>query len=275
MSDVSTGVSEALKGVYSSLAAEGETVEGRDSAGETYTCMLEMWQCLGVSSSEGAKNENWYDQATDYYEENCPETLDGVLGGFGSITEVDLVGSKRFVDTVQKKLPQLQFADGYGVECGAGIGRVSKGLLLPLGIVGCDLVESSVRLLAAAPEYIGDPDSAKCKYYCEGLQNWAPVKNKYSIIWVQWVLVYLTDVDIIRFLKTCGAALTEHGVICIKENTCAKEMFVLDQDDASVTRSVPFLLKLIEAAGLKVVHQEVQDDFPDELFDVPMIAVSK
>lgn len=86
---------------------------------------------------------------------------------------------------------------------------------------------------------------------------------------------FLTDVDIIRFLKACGEALTEHGVICIKENTCDSEMFVLDKDDASVTRSVPFLLKLIEVARLKIVHQEVQDDFPDELFDVPMIAVSK
>lgn len=276
-SDTNNGISEVLKGVYASLASEGVTVVGRDSVGETYGSMVEMWQCLGVSLREDAKNEYWYEQAADYYEENCPETLDGVLGGFASITDTDLVGSKRFIDAVQKKRPKLMFSDGYGCECGAGIGRVSKGLLLPLGVSKCDLVESSVRLLAAAPEYIGDVDADKCRYFCDGLQDWEPRGNLYSVIWVQWVLVYLTDVDIIKFLKRCGDALTQHGIICIKENTCDREqeLFVVDKDDASVTRSVPLLLKLIEAAGLKVVHQEVQDDFPEEIFEVPMIAISK
>jgi protein N-terminal methyltransferase len=56
-----------------------------------------------VSLQEDATNDDWYNHAADYYEENCPETLDGVLGGFASITDVDLAGSKRFLDTVLLK----------------------------------------------------------------------------------------------------------------------------------------------------------------------------
>lgn len=269
-------MSETLKTLYSSLASNAEKgIKGRDSDGGKYESILEMWQILGVSLEDDAKNEDWYEQAADYYEDNCPETLDGVLGGFGSITDVDLAGSKCFVDAVKLKRPNLLWADGAGCECGAGIGRVSKGLLLPLGVPRCDLVESSARLLKVAPSYIGDPDAAKCRYICDSLQTWEPPKDTYSVIWIQWVLVYLTDIDIIKFLKKCGEALKENGVICLKENTCEVELFVLDKDDASVTRSVPFLLKLIEAAGLVVVHQETQDDFPEELFAVPMIAIGK
>ena len=268
-------ISQDLKTIYSSLASEENGVKGSDSSGEEFESISDMWQCLGVSLQEDAPNEVWYNQAADYYEENCPETLDGVLGGFASITDVDLEGSKRFLDTVVLKRDNLNWSDGAGCECGAGIGRVSKGLLLRLGVRSCDLVESSARLLSVAPGYIGDPEASRCRYICDSLQRWEPPKNTYTIIWIQWVLVYLTDIDIIKFLTRCGEALKSNGVICLKENTCEGELFVLDKDDASVTRSVPFLLKLIEAAGLIVVHQETQLDFPDEIFAVPMIAIAK
>ena len=50
-------------------------------------------------------------------------------------------------------------------------------------------------------------------------------------------------------------------------------MFVLDKDDASAKRSLPYLLKLADAAGLRGVYEERQEDFPEELFTVPMIAL--
>jgi protein N-terminal methyltransferase len=250
---------------------------GRDSDGDLeYECVEEMWSSIGVDLDDNANNDDvWYNRATQYYESNCPNTLDGVLGGFASISNVDLFGSERFLKNVQKKRPKLDWSTGAGCECGAGIGRVTKGLLLPLGVRRCDLVESSARLLSAAPDFIGDPGASKCRFICDSLQNWEPPKDSYTIIWIQWVLVYLTDTDIVKFLKRCIEALQPNGVICLKENTCDDELFVLDRVDASLTRSLPFLLKLAEAAGLVVVHQETQEDFPEELFAVPMIALGK
>jgi protein N-terminal methyltransferase len=164
--------------------------------------------------------------------------------------------------------------DGAACECGAGIGRVSRGLLLPLGVPRCDLVESSEKLLSQAPAFIGDPESSRCRFLCQGLQEWTPLPNTYSIIWIQWVLCYLTDDDIVAFLKRCGKALIAHGVIVLKENTCeGGETFVLDKDDASVTRSLPYWLQLIEDSGLRLIQQEMQRNFPEELFPVPMLAL--
>jgi protein N-terminal methyltransferase len=91
-------------------------------------------------------------------------------------------------------------------------------------------------------------------------------------------LCYLTDEDLVTFLKRCGDGLLEdgqQGVIILKENTCDEKenTFVLDNDDASVTRSLPYWLALIELAGLKVIKQDMQHNFPDELFPVPMLAL--
>lgn len=273
-----TPIRDALMSIYSSLALEqkGRVTKGRDSEGDEFESIGEMWSLLGVSLDDNANNDaEWYTCAAEYYEDNCPGTLDGVLGGFASITTADLAGSKRFLENLQDKVPSIDWSSGAGCECGAGIGRVSKGLLLPLGVTRCDLVESSARLLSVAPEFIGDPGASKCRYICDTLQHWEPPKDTYSLIWVQWVLVYLTDTDIIKFLRRCGEALKQGGVICLKENTCDSELFVLDRDDASLTRSVPFLLRLVEASGLVVAHYETQDDFPDDLFAVPMIALVK
>jgi protein N-terminal methyltransferase len=299
-SDIST----LLKSIYSSLESHPEfpNTKGCDSEGEELESIVALWEEMGVvwnfpegtSSDTTIKqpnhaNDAWYTRAADYYEEYCPETLEGVLGGFANITDIDLNGSKRFVDHVvnQHILPKKGnkvsmdkesnsiWMEGAGCECGAGIGRVTKGLLLQLPITRCDLVESSRRLLSAAPVFIGDPGASRCRYICESLQTWVPMKKTYSIIWIQWVLVYLTDADIIQFLSNCGEALTTNGVLFLKENVCEKEMFVLDREDASVTRSLPYLHKLIEAAGLVIIAQEMQNDFPEEIFPVPMIALQK
>ena len=53
-------------------------------------------------------------------------------------------------------------------DCGAGIGRVTKHLLLER-FESVDVVEQSPRLLQAAPKYIGR-DRDRAQYLCVGLQ---------------------------------------------------------------------------------------------------------
>jgi protein N-terminal methyltransferase len=131
------------------------------------------------------------------------------------------------------------------------------------------------RLIAAAPDYLGDSaNQCKCRYFCLGLQEWYPSASTFSMIWIQWVFCYLTDEDAVAFLKRCAKSLVEGGVIVLKENTCDKDDdFIVDMDDASVTRSVPYLIQLAEKAGLRLRLQTLQDDFPDEIYPVPMLAL--
>ena len=239
---------------------------GSDTEGNQYTSIDEMWSVQDLST--------WYHRASEYYEENCSTTIDGVLGGIGWISDIDLQGSRAFLSTLN--LPALQHhPNSLACECGAGIGRVTKGVLLDF-CERCDLVESSSRLLSAAPDYIGER-SGRCRFFCSGLQDWTPPcsssSNGYTIIWIQWVLCYLTDEDIVSFLQRCAKGLVDGGVIVLKENTCTDELFVLDVDDASVTRSLSYWLSSIEKAGLQVIKTTWQEGFPDDIYPVPMLAL--
>lgn len=190
-------------------SSAGAAYRGSDTGGRHYDSIEEMWNAQDLST--------WYTRAKGWYEDNCDTTIDGVLGGIGHISGRDLEGSRKFLN--QLELPSKQEnKSSLACECGAGIGRVTKGLLLDFAD-RCDLVESSSRLLFSAPDHIGDPQSQKCRFFCTELQDWKPAADKYSIIWIQWTLCYLTDFDIVRFLRRCSEGLVDGGWIVLKENT--------------------------------------------------------
>mmetsp|Transcript_3820 Transcript_3820/g.8427 ORF Transcript_3820/g.8427 Transcript_3820/m.8427 type:complete len:298 (+) Transcript_3820:43-936(+) len=283
--------------IHEALTKAGNYIHGRDSedAGLKYASIAE-WkeesgmvvasssstQSSGSSSNEDARRQ-WYKKGYEYWENesNCAATVDGVLGGFACLSKRDLEGSIDFVRYLKSSIrPELKLTkeenDGAptrACECGAGIGRVSKGLLLPIGITQCDLVEPSPRLISSAPDYLGDKYSSKCRYFCTGLQDFQLKAQTYDIIWVQWVIGYLTDDDLLNFLRRCAVGLRRGGVVVIKDNTCDQEAFIVDRDDASSTRSFPYILAIAELAGLRVVYQRFQDDFPENIFPVPIVAL--
>ena len=98
----------------------------------------------------------------------------------------------------------------------------------------------------------------------------------YIINRIQWVIGYLTDFDCVQFLKRMGRSLRKEpkGMIIIKDNTCSGEAFVLDKMDSSVTRSLDYLLAIVDMSDLKVISiKKAQDDFPSDIFPVPIIAL--
>ena len=141
---------------------------GSDTSGRTFTSIEEMWGAQDLKS--------WYRRSSDYYEENCPSTVDGVLGGLGELSDIDLAGSRDFL--LKNLGLSLSSSVGTACECGAGIGRVTKGLLLDF-CQRCDVVESCSRLVTAAPDYIGH-ESNRCRFFCTELQHWQPQQGKYS-----------------------------------------------------------------------------------------------
>lgn len=245
---------------------------GNNGQGDHFLSVQEMWEYQGLYQESKARGD-WHQRAADYYEENCPPTVDGMLGGYSHISDIDLAGSRKFLD--EMKLIRPHIMHGTACDCGAGIGRITKGLLLQSGFQRCDLVEGSARFLDAAPEYLGDDLASKCRFFCSGLQDWQPSPQTYSVIWIQWVLCYLTDEDVIQFLKRCALALISGGVVVLKENICVDEGFVVDDSDASVIRSEAYWRTLIHKAGLRVIVDRMQDSFPDEIFRVQIMALEK
>lgn len=133
-------------------------------------------EAAGSSTVSGKKNA-WYQKGADYWMSQSA-SVDGVLGGFGHISPIDLSSSRSFI----AKLPGI--ALGRTIDCGAGIGRISKGLLCPL-FRSVDLVEQNPVYVEKAKEYC-----AECKnlanYWTIGLQDFQFEQGAYDCIWIQW-----------------------------------------------------------------------------------------
>ncbi|XP_024084308.1 N-terminal Xaa-Pro-Lys N-methyltransferase 1 isoform X3 [Cimex lectularius] len=209
---------------------------------------------------------SFYEQAKKYWKMVAP-TIDGVLGGFGYVSDVDIKGSQNFLDMIfgQKNPPKK----GRALDCGAGIGRVTKEILIKL-FNKVDLIDQNENFIIKARENLGGSDELGL-LYIGGLQNFK-MEFKYDLIWCQWVLAHLTDKDLICFLKNCKNSLNKNGVIVIKENVSPKHT-ELDQTDSSITRPLVKFLSLFKKAGLEPFSLETQTGFPEKVYTVKLIAL--
>ncbi|KAJ8346409.1 hypothetical protein SKAU_G00278100 [Synaphobranchus kaupii] len=211
----------------------------------------------------------FYSKAERYWQE-VPPTVDGMLGGYGNISNVDISGSKKFL---QKFLGEGKGKTGTGcaLDCGAGIGRITKRLLLPL-FRTVDLVDVTQEFLDKAKSYLGEEAKRVENYFCCGLQDFKPEPSRYDIIWIQWVIGHLTDDHLVEFLRRCRGGLRQDGLIVVKDNV-AYEGVVLDEVDSSVCRDLQLVRALARRAGLQIVCEERQENFPEEIYQVHTLAL--
>jgi protein N-terminal methyltransferase len=274
-----------IERIQKKLTSKFSVFSGKDTDDNHYESIEEFWRHHGFLDKD-ASVTRWYKSSKDFWESesNAPATIDGMLGGWSVLSKPDIAASKCFLQEIIRLRPLLSKRiqsnhNSRTCECGAGIGRLTKGLFLPMGFNTCDLVETSRRLLQSAPEYLGD-DSSKCRFFCTGLQDFEMPKDTYDVIWIQWVIAYITDWDLINFFYRMKKSLREGGIIVIKDNTCSDLAFLSDTSDTDITRSYRYLRALLEESGLTVLKDENgkelvkwQDDFPDDIWPTPMIAL--
>lgn len=116
-------------------------------------------------------------------------------------------------------------------------------------------------------------NSSHCGWYA----GWIWTYFKYRHQWFQKVSAkisggHLTDEHLTQFLKRCQKGLRPNGIIVIKDNV-SYEGVVMDDVDSSVCRELSVLHDVIEKAGLKILIEEKQENFPDEIYHVYTIAM--
>ncbi|KAJ3128619.1 hypothetical protein HK100_009080 [Physocladia obscura] len=254
-------------------------------------------------------NKISYRKAANYWS-NIEPSIEGMLGGFGTLTELDCTSSTRFLtefattpqgsklsfdyacgnleiifiswvglqpDCLTEKQQQQKNKIKNNIDCGAGIGRVSKNFLLKI-FKQVDLVEQCAKFLEEGErEYLKEEvaDGRVGSFFPIGLQEFQPVPERYDMIWSQWVLGHLTDDDLLAFFLRCKAALKPNGVIGVKENVCPREIVELDDEDSSVTRPAKLLEAVFEKAGLQILKRGVQTGFPKGLYPVNMYILQR
>lgn len=249
--------------------------EGYTTSGTHYPTIAAMWQ------SELAAPENpWYRKSEVFWQHQAP-SINGMLGGLDDLHERDIAFSKRYLRRLNPKF-------GRALDVGAGIGRVTNSLLLPI-FQSVDMLEQNEDYLNQSfpevPSTSGNGDEESGggyvdrKYVC-GMQEyssrtfqardgavWSDLIGRYDVIWVQWCIIYLTDADFVSFFRECRRSLAENGVICVKDNVTG-EGFLVDHVDSSVMRSGQYLKHLFRQAGLHLFKSSRQLDFPDTIYPV-------
>ncbi|GLV41478.1 N-terminal methyltransferase [Carabus blaptoides fortunei] len=225
---------------------------------------------MDTDSVENKSSDPFYEDAVQYWEK-IPPTISGMLGGFGYISKTDIEGSKMFLNQIfsTNNAPSTSYA----VDCGAGIGRITKNLLIH--VFDCvDLVEQNPAFLQKARQFIGTSHKEKLgELYAVGLQNFVPQDAKYDVIWCQWVMGHLKDEHFVEFLERCKKGLKHNGMLIIKENITSSGEVEMDEGDSSVTRPPKLLHKLFKSAGLVCLKETEQSNFPKGLYAVRMFAL--
>ncbi|KAK4524527.1 hypothetical protein GAYE_SCF04G2428 [Galdieria yellowstonensis] len=237
-----------------------DEVVGYDNAGKCYRSIEDVWSALA-----SRKQEDWYYVAKSYWHCQDP-SLDGMLGGYADLSDIDIRSSWLFLQSLQLSFKRT------ALDVGSGIGRVASKLLANL-FEQVDLLEPNVDFLERAKQSLSE--SQLGRVFACGMQDFIPpVDRKYDLIWIQWCIIYLTDEDLVEFLTRCQSCLHENGFICVKDNVSRKH-FVVDTNDASITRTNEQYENLFKKANLRLVRCQIQEKFPRELFPVYMYALAR
>ncbi|XP_017148490.1 alpha N-terminal protein methyltransferase 1 [Drosophila miranda] len=218
------------------------------------------------STASNAQEPKFYGKAQKYWSE-VPATVNGMLGGMGYISATDIQGSNNFLREI--RVPGNKLA----LDCGAGIGRITRHLLIPR--FHCvDIVEQDPAFANKAREYCtteNTPVGSLGEIYNVGLQKFTPTK-KYDLIWSQWVLGHLTEPDLIDFFRRVRQGLSPGAFFVLKENVTKSKEIIVDDEDSSVTRPLEHYDISLKAAGFRIVRKVRQQNFPKDLYPVYMIA---
>lgn len=266
---------------------------GRTTTGEEYGSISAMWNSeLSASPpASGVKracpaaddSDSWYTKSARYWEQQAP-SVQGMLGGLGELDNRDVAASLKFLDALDRRHGAL--IKNNALDVGAGIGRVTKHLLLPL-FKKVDMLEQNPAYLEKSFAFIGHSEDCGLvdKRIASGMQSFrangfvgvgdnatGSLQGRYNLVWIQWCIIYLTDDDLVTFLSECAKALAPGGFICLKDNV-ARQGFLVDKEDSSVMRSNRYLKHIFQRANLQIVRETKQLDFPRNIFPVRTYAL--
>ncbi|KAG9677464.1 hypothetical protein KCU99_g1667, partial [Aureobasidium melanogenum] len=212
------------------------------------------------------------------YWNSCDPSVTGMLGGFPQVSRIDLQQSTTFLAKLRRASKTHPTTSSLSriVDCGAGIGRITLGLLSKVATVAdiVEPVEKFTREISEGDDFKQLREQGKIgTIYNVGLEAWEP-EHTYDVIWIQWCLGQCTDSQVNALFTRIQKHLSPGGWIVLKENLSNHQLGedVYDETDSSVTRTDDKFRALFKEAGLKIVATELQRGFPKDLYPVRIYA---
>eukprot|EP00127_Corallochytrium_limacisporum_P007011 Clim_evm19s240 gene=Clim_evmTU19s240 len=228
------------------------------------------------------KRKQWYASAQRFWE-SCDPTDQSMLGGYEHTKDLDVETSFKFLKD------HGPFKNG--LDLGAGIGRVTRDLLVErLNIPHVHIVELSEKLIKKCEKINAELPNAKklCfRHHCCSITDYEwgqPCCNTYDFMLLQYVMGHLLDDDLAEVLKKASDHLEPgRGIVFVKENMSnGKNPYRgLDSDSnkdfasSFHVRSESSYNALFHKAELEVVSEMWQEHMPEELMPVKMLILRK
>lgn len=251
--------------------------EGDDNSKKPRTAMNDTTEDASEMATEialpipGAPDSLIDHTAAIAYWSSTPATVDGVLGGYPQVSRVDVQGSANFLAKLRRQSKHHPPQSGKlkrVADCGAGIGRITRGFL--------SNVAETVDIIEPVKSFTDQIKDEPCigKIYNVGLEQWHP-ETQYVVIWNQWCVGQLTDAQLITYLKNLPSFLSPGGWIIVKENLSNHHLGqdVFDETDSSVTRTDSKFRQIFQQSGLRIAATELQAGFPKALYPVRVYAL--
>jgi protein N-terminal methyltransferase len=144
------------------------------------------------------------------------------------------------------------------LELAAGMGRVTKKVLLQK-FERIDVLEPDEKL-AAEIEKI---NTKKIKnIYVKKGQDFEFKDSYYDVIWGQWFLENMSDVDNLKFLIKARDHLNDGGKIVLKENIYKEDIVQITFPEGQRIRPLKVYLLFFRLVGLRPVYIKLSDDYP-------------
>jgi protein N-terminal methyltransferase len=231
-----------------------------------------------MSSTNAAPDSHISTTTALSYWNSCDPSVTGMLGGFPQVSRIDLQQSSTFLAKLRRasKAHPTSTPLTRIVDCGAGIGRITLGLLSTVATT-TDIVEPVQKFtheISHGDDFKALREQGKIgKIYNVGLESWTP-EFEYDVIWIQWCLGQCTDEQVKALFLRIQKHLSPGGWIVLKENLSNHQLGedVYDETDSSVTRTDDKFRALFADAGLKIVATELQRGFPKDLYPVRIYA---
>ena len=240
--------------------------------------------------------ETWYENGKQFWAAQTAKDDNGVLCGSASVHEADIADSRRFLHEVYEDgNPIWPPTDGRrtrALDVGAGIGRVSRDLLLKeCDLV--DLVDGNINFIEQAKATLsnrGDDGARGLLGRCivADLQSYVPdEKCQYDLIWIQWVSCHLKDDDLVHALSKFAGALAPGGLIVLKDNVFERGgigtadavdgRYLVGEEDSSVVRTKTLLVSLATSSrsGLRLVASADAELADPSLYPVVSLALRR
>jgi len=235
-----------------------------------------LWDAAEVSSGWHGRNVRfWRSQSAD---------MRGATGG--GVTQFDVGFSRQALRALATARGGKRFARA--LDLGAGIGRVTDGVLRH-HCRHVDLVEFVSKHLQRAKQLLPAKGKSGCtfSFHAAAVQKHPVPARSYDLVWCQWLLMYLTDADVLTLLRRLAPGLCTDGFLLVKENVSTPEKLTyFDAEDGelweegdggrpvSCVRTRLHYEDLFERAGLRVRAAKVQHDSSSKIMDMVLFVLT-